>query len=468
FFAGSGGAEFRRLWLDSVYEHARFIHGYFSRHSSANNHLIGEAAGLYIAGLTWPCWPRVRDWRRVAQQILEREALLQSSTDGVSLEQAVCYQQFVLDFLLLALLAGRSADERFSAAYEQRLAAMLVCLASIMDAGGNVPMIGDADDGAVTRLAQSPDFSTYRSLLASGAILFGSGELKAKAGKLDDKTRWLFGSRAGELFRRVEEPRARAPLRRAFPGGGYYILGCDFETRHEIRLVADAGPLGYRSIAAHGHADALAFTLSLGGLEFLIDPGTCAYHGGGEWRAYFRGTAAHNTLRIDGVDQSLPGGDFMWVKQARARCDTWESSDAADVFEAWHDGYLRLSDPVLHRRRITLDKRARRVVIEDRLQMSGAHDVELFLHCDERCTVEAVPAGFAIRRGQWTLVAELPRHRDADARLHRGSLQPLCGWVSRRYDERRPSPTVVWRARLEGDALLRTELMCRSDYPAQS
>src|SRR5205807_109662 len=195
--------------------------------------------------------------------------------------------------------------------------------------GGNVPMIGDADDGAVTRLAQSPDFSTYRSLFASGAILFGSGELKAKAGKLDDKTRWLFGSRAGELFRLVEEPRARAPLRRAFPDGGYYILGCDFETPEEIRLVADAGPLGYRSIAAHGHADALAFTLSLGGLEFLIDPGTYAYHGGGEWRAYFRGTAAHNTLRIDGVDQSQAGGDFMWVKQARARCDRWESSDAA-------------------------------------------------------------------------------------------------------------------------------------------
>src|SRR5207237_4460705 len=171
FFAGSGGAEFRRLWLDSVYEHARFIHGYFSRHSSANNHLIGEAAGLYIAGLTWPCWPRVRDWRRVAQQILEREALLQSSTDGVNLEQAVCYQQFVLDFLLLALLAGRSAGERFSAAYEQRVAAMLEFLAALMDVGGNVPMIGDSDDGAVTRLAQSSDFCAYRSLLATGAIL---------------------------------------------------------------------------------------------------------------------------------------------------------------------------------------------------------------------------------------------------------------------------------------------------------
>ncbi len=467
-FAGAEGARFKRAWLDSVYQHTRFVHGYFSRHSSANNHLIGEAAGLYIAGLTWPCWSKLRDWRQAARQILEREALLQSSADGVNLEQAVCYQQFVLDFLLLALLAGRSAGERFSAAYEQRVAAMLEFLAALMDAGGNVPMIGDSDDGAVTRLAQSPDFCAYRSLLASGAILFGNGELKFKAGKLDDKTRWLFGPRAEELFSRVDGPHAPPPRSRAFPGGGYYVLGCEFETRDELRLVADAGPLGYRSIAAHGHADALSFTLSLGGLEFLIDPGTYAYHGGGPWRAYFRGTAAHNAVRIDGLDQSQPGGDFMWLKQARAGCDAWETSAAMDVFEGWHDGYLRLSDPVLHRRRIALDKRARCVVIEDRLQMSGAHDVELFLHCDERCAVQAVPAGFAIRRGPWTLVVGLPRHPAAAAQLHCGSMQPLCGWVSRHYDHRQPSPTIAWRARLQGPCLLRTELMCRSDYPAHS
>ena len=468
FFVGSEGARFRRRWLDSIYEHALFIHGYFSRHSSANNHLIGEAAGLYVAGVTWPCWAKLRKWREGARRILEREALLQSSPDGVNLEQAVCYQQLVLDFLLLALLAGRSADERFSAAYEQRLAAMLEFLASIMDAGGHVPMVGDSDDAAVTRLAQSPDSCPYRSLLASGAILFGSGALRAKAGKLDDKTRWLFGSHAEELFNRADEPQTLLPPRRAFPGGGYYVLGCDFETRDEIRLVADAGPLGYRSIAAHGHADALAFTLSLGGLEFLIDPGTYAYHGGGIWRAYFRGTAAHNTLRIDGIDQSEAGGDFMWVRQARARCDVWESSATTDVFEGWHDGYLRLADPVLHRRRITLDKRTRSVVIEDRLQMSSAHDVEVFLHFDERCTVQPAPAGFTIRRDSATLVVALPRHRDASFEVHRGSLQPTCGWVSRRYDHRRPSPTIAWRARLEGDSVLRTVLMCRSDYLSQS
>lgn len=472
FFVGDEGASFKRRWLDSVYEHARFIRGYFSQHSSANNHLIGEAAGLYIASVTWPCWPSLRGWRQVAREILEREALLQSSADGVNLEQAVCYQQFVLDFLLLALLAGRSVGERFSAAYQQRLQAQLVFLASIMDADGNVPMIGDCDDGAVTRLAQSASYSPYRSLLASGALLFGDAALKSKAGGLDDKTRWLFGSGAEEQFARLGAPREPQPPRelprRAFPVGGYYILGCDFESPEEIRLVADAGPLGYRGIAAHGHADALAFTLSLGGLEFLIDPGTYAYHGGGEWRAYFRGTAAHNTLRIDGLDQSETGGDFMWVRHARAACDLWESSAATDIFEGWHDGYLGLADPVLHRRRITLDKRARRVVIEDRLRMSGGHEVELFFHCDERCTVQRTAEGFALQRGSPTLLIDLPRLPGASFQLHRGSLKPLCGWVSRRYDHREPSPTIVWRAQLQGESVLRTELMCQTDYPAQS
>jgi hypothetical protein len=467
-FAGTDGARFRSQWLDSVYQHARFVRGYFSRHSSANNHLIGEAAGLYIASLTWPCWPSVRRWGRQARRILEREALRQSSADGVNLEQAVCYQQFVLDFLMLALLAGWSAGEQFPAEFEQRLESMLEFLAAIMDAGGNVPMIGDADDGAVTGLLAGAQSCAYRSLLASGAILFDNSALGSKAGSLDDKTRWLLGARADELFARLSASRAAPPRRRAFRGGGYYVLGCDFESGNEIRVVADAGPLGYGALAAHGHADALSFTLSIGGLEFLIDPGTYAYHGGGAWRAYFRGTAAHNTLRIDGLDQSQAGGDFMWLRHARAACETWESSAGADVLEAWHDGYLRLPDPVLHRRRIMLDKDARLVVIEDRLQMRAAHDVELFLHCAEHCSVEPVPGGFALRRGPWTVVVALPQQRPAESRLHCGSLEPLCGWVSRHYDQRQPSPTIVWRARLAGESLLRTELMCRSDYPANS
>jgi len=135
----------------------------------------------------------------------------------------------VLEFLLLAVLAGRSAGERFSAACEQRVAAMLEFLASLMDAGGNVPMIGDSDDGAVTRLTRTQTSVPYRSLLASGAILFGNSDLKFKAGKLDDKTRWLFGPAGRRAVQSTQRAaRAAAPQAAAFPGGRLLRSGVRF------------------------------------------------------------------------------------------------------------------------------------------------------------------------------------------------------------------------------------------------
>jgi len=459
-FEDAESARFRRRWLESVHQHAQFVRGYFSLHSSANNHLIGEAAGLFVAAVTWPHWSIVRAWVAAAKAILEREALLQNAPDGVNREQAVSYQQFVLDFLLLALLAGKASGQHFSRAYESRIVAMLEYLSSIMDARGNVPMLGDADDGAVLRLAQGGDFSPYRSLLATGAIMFRRGDFKLKAGALDDKTRWLLGSESAALFQVQGTAQTPLPPRRAFPAGGYYILGCDFETDREIRLIADAGPVGYQTIAAHGHADALAFTLSVGGIEFLIDPGTYAYHTQAPWRAYFRGTSAHNTLRVDGRDQSQSGGNFMWLKKARAGCSLWSSTAERDVFEGWQDGYARLADPVMHRRRIVLDKAARRVAIEDRLEMVGEHDIELFFHCGERCRIDILTNGYAVEQGAKKIIIRLPHLEGSHSCVHHGSGAPISGWVSSRYDDKRPSPTIAWRARLKGGVVLCSEIIC--------
>ncbi|HET7775733.1 MAG TPA: alginate lyase family protein, partial [Azospira sp.] len=459
-FAGAAGNLFRQGWLESIYRHAQFVRSHLSLHSSANNHLIGEAAGLFIAGMAWPHWPRLLEWRATAQRILEREALLQNAPDGVNREQAVAYQQFELDLLLLPLLAAQANGLDFPASYSGRIEAMLEYLASIMDVGGNVPMIGDADDGAAVRLAPGPGFCPYRSLLATGAVLFGRADFKAKAGALDDKTRWLLGPQTTARYGAVPAEPVCLPVRRAFPEGGYYLLGRDFETAGEIRLLADAGPLGYQGIAAHGHADALAFTLSLGGREFLVDPGTYAYHTEGAWRAYFRGTAAHNTVRVDGCDQSEPGGNFMWLAKARAGCSRWQSTAEADEFEGWHDGYRRLADPVMHFRRIALDKATGRITIDDRLEMAGAHDIELFFHCSEHCRIEPVDGGYAISHGERTIRLRLPALAGASVRLHCGSTAPIAGWISRHFDERQPAPTLHWQARLAGTTDLRTEIDC--------
>jgi hypothetical protein len=459
-FEDARGARLLRRWLQSVSEHAHFVNGHFSLHSSANNHLIGEATGLFLAAVTWPGLPQSQAWLATARGILEREALLQNAPDGVNREQAVSYQQFELDLLLLAVLAGRANGYPFSHAFTSRLEAMLEFLASIMDAGGNVPMFGDSDDGAVLRLAQDRGHCRFRSLLATGAILFRRADFKAKAGALDDKTRWMMGESAEGAYRRLDASTAKLPARSAYEHGGYYVLGCDFESGNEIRLVADAGPLGYQSIAAHGHADALSFTLSVGGVEFLVDPGTYAYHTHGAWRAYFRGTAAHNTVRVDGQDQSESGGNFMWLRKARAGCTAWSPTPGRDLFEGWHDGYARLPDPVMHWRRIVLHKRERRIIIEDTLEMAGTHLIELYFHCSERASVDLGPDGCTISQDDRTVSLGLPPLPHAHAQVLKGSIGPIGGWVSRRFDHKEPAPTVVWQAWLSGTTVLRSEIQC--------
>src|SRR5690606_17890898 len=166
------------------------------------------------------------------------------------------------------------------------------------------------------------------------------------------------------------------------------------------------------------------------------------------WRAYFRGTAAHNTVRVDGEDQSEPGGNFLWLRKARAGCSLWLSSAQKDTFEGWHDGYLRLPDPVKHRRLLELDKAARILVVEDTLEMSEAHDVELLFHCSEDCTVVAVPGGFRVSQGEASVRVLLPRldpsriesgGEEARACVHHGSVS--------RSEERRVGNARATRSR---------------------
>lgn len=458
-FEATEGKAFRERWLASVYRHSTFIEGFFSLHSSANNHLLGEAAGLLLAAQTWPCWAESEGWERTSRALLEEHGLAQNAPDGVNREQAISYQQFSFDLLLLPLLSAKAVGRPLSGALSARMEAMLEYIASVMDVGGRLPMFGDADDAYAVRLSPQPGFCRYRSLLATGAVLYRRGDFKAKAGSLDDKTRWLLGESA-RRFDSLDATNARLPVRRAFPEGGYYILGWDFEQPSEARLVVDAGPLGYRAIAAHGHADALSFTLSLGGRECFVDPGTYAYHTQGAWRAYFRGTAAHNTVRIDGRDQSEQGGNFLWLAKARAGCEEWRVSGDEDVFEGWHDGYRRLADPVLHRRRIAVDKRAHRIVLRDRLEMRGRHVVELRFHLAEGCGVECESAAVRVIQGDRSLRLILPSWPDARLQLLRGSSTPIGGWVSRAYDEKVPAWTLAWSATCEGPVSLESVIDC--------
>ena len=454
-FDDADGQSFKTRWLTSIYQHCHFIAGHFSKFSSANNHLLGELLGLFVAGLAWPLWSESKHWRERAKLQFEAEALKQNGSDGVNKEQANWYHQEVADMMLLAGLVGRANDDDFSQPYWDRLRGMMEYVASIMDVNGNVPNFGDADDAVITRLDPALP-NVYRSILACGAIAFESAAFKEKARSIDDKTIWLFGDAATDKFAALRGAKLGEPSRRAFPEAGYYVLGSDFDAEHEVRIVADAGPLGYLSIAAHGHADALSFTLSAAGRELLIDPGTYAYHTQAKWRDYFKGTSAHNTLRVDGCDQSVSGGNFLWVKHAPARVLEFASAGGQDRLIAEHGGYRRLADPVLHRRELHYSHTSRTLKVIDELQCRGEHDIEIFWHLSDTCTVNVAGQCALIRDGGSELTLQVPA---AMVVSHiKGEENPPLGWISRSFDSRVPCSTIRASTRISGNSRFETTI----------
>ncbi len=441
-----------------IYRHLWDVTRKFSRYSSANNHLIGEAAGVYIGSTYFRGLKNARRWRGRSREILQAEMFAQTYEDGGNREQALGYHLFVLPFLLLPAIVGRHDDDDFGQAYWGRLEKMFEFVSAFIDGDSVSPMFGDSDDGYVLDLGMN--LGDPRSLMAIGAVLFDRNDFKALAGDFPESAYWLLGGSGMGRFDSLDVADVSSTRRScALSDSGYYILSSDTgDGASPIRVVFDCGELGFKSIAAHGHADALSFTLRAGGHDILVDPGTYDYFTYPCWRNYFRSTRAHNTIGLDGTDQSEMLGSFLWGRKANARCLRWEPTDAGGRVVGEHDGYSRLNDPVTHRRTVSLDAPAGVVEVVDELVCDGRHEVALALHFAEHCRV--TPSGknrFDVDYGGGRATIALDGLLSVE--LFRGSEDPICGWVSRGYHRRNPAITLVGRCTCNGGLKLDTRVV---------
>jgi len=447
------GTMWRRIG-QAVYLHLWQITRSYSHGSSANNHLIGEAAGVFIGSQYFSDLPGAARWRRESAAILAREIELQTYADGCSREQALGYHLFVLEFFLFAGLVARRVSADFSPAYWTRLERMLEFLQGLVEGGGSLPMFGDADDGYVLDLGDSADRAA--GLLSVGAGLFGRADFK-RAGGYTESARWLLGAPGRERIDAIPTPPAPALASRAFPDAGYYVLQCGTSTPDtRVSVVFDCGELGFKSIAAHGHADALSFSLRAYGRDVLVDPGTYDYFSAPAWRDYFRSTRAHNTVVVDGVDQSVMLGPFLWGARAEAQGVRWTPRATGATVVAAHDGYTRLPDPVVHRRTLDLDEPTGVLAIHDELIMRGSHRIALYFHLSEHCRVAGVESHrYRIAVDGHTVTLDVDPL--LNVRALTASEDPIGGWVSRRYHEKAPATTLVATGVFVGS----TSLRCR-------
>jgi Heparinase II/III-like protein len=194
-------------------------------------------------------------------------------------------------------------------------------------------------------------------------------------------------------------------------------------------------------------------------VDVLADPGTYCYHGEPEWRSYFRLTIAHNTVELEGQNQSSDGGPFLWLRHANAReIDVQDIGDAAE-WTAEHDGYLSLDPPARHRRCVLLDRASRTVDIVDEIS-GGSHDVRLAFHLGPDVHAELDGARAILRwpgaSAPGAARAELPHPLQWS--LHRGEIDPIAGWYSSGLGRRTPAVTLVGRGRSAPDEPLITRL----------
>jgi hypothetical protein len=204
---------------------------------------------------------------------------LQILPDGVGAEQAVGYQLFVVELLMLVAHLVRLRGEPVPPDLLAAIDRSATFLAAVVGEHDPDPRFGDDDEGFAVRLGAEP-VRTVRDHLGLVGAFFGHAQVRhAQArrwGRATPAAVWL--EPPGEAGPGLDLPADPEPATLYAPHGGLVML-----RNRGRRVLMDVGPLGYLSLAAHGHADALSVTVSLDGSD-IINPGTGSSYGHPDWR----------------------------------------------------------------------------------------------------------------------------------------------------------------------------------------
>ena len=403
---------FRRRFLAGLYRHGLHLERNLSVYFSRNTHLLGEAVALHALGSLFPSFPGARRWAETGARIVGEEMDFQVREDGSQFEQSTYYHVYALDMLLLHTVLANPG-----AAFREKLARMADYLEALLGPAGAIPFLGDDDGGRLFHPYGRRDRFGRATMATASALLNGPCGFQPE--DVPEQAAWWLGEQALGATPPEAAPTA---VSRLFRDAGLAVM-CS----GDLRVYMDAGPLGTRR-AGHGHADTLSIVVRKGEEEILIDPGTYTYVSEPEWRNRFRGTAAHNTVRIDGRDQATAVWPFGWAEQPETRILEWSSSPTEDVLQA-ECRYGGLT----HRRTVRLQKPDTVAVVDEIEGPGGECPIEQFWH--PAGPVDAVSPNCFRIAGHWRLGLDAA----LCAELSEGG---EYGWRSEAFGSKTPSPVI--------------------------
>ena len=356
-----------------------------------DNHGVTEAAALAVIGHNLRSLPKSAYWRQLAAERMEIMVENNVDEDGVQIEQSPFYHFYVFNFFWQIYHWGKLFQTETPPALKEATEGMIRFATYLTHPDGSIPLIGSSTKYDVRKQYQY---------------------IYAQAAESDPAFAWVWS--AGKQGTPPE------PLNKLFPTAGWAILRSSFGTADNFNdpthIVFDVGP--YRT--GHSHRDALNLTLYAHDRTLLTDSGLFTYEDGTEFDYYF-GTAAHNTVVVDGKSQ----------EKGSAEEGAIHSGDGYACASGRHGLY----DGVTHRRALALIG-GDLVVVWDHLTSGGSHEYAQRWHLfpeaqitQDNLTLRAAPEGAAPELAIYQALG-------TDLTLHtvKGQTDPYDGWLSITYE----------------------------------
>ncbi len=433
----------------SVWEHGNRLE---KDHMRAN-WLIMEMNGLGHIALMYPELKDAARWYNFVIEILKRELKEQIYPDGFQAELSTSYQFAVIGNYMGILHAAEKYERPMPRELYDGVEKMLELFVKLVKPDGVEPNIGDGHGMALTTL--------------TGAFIkdFPNNQL----------LRWAAtGGKEGTApdYNSIVLPYSGTAALRT--GWGEDALYATF----------DGGPYGM----SHQHQDKLNLTVYANGKYILPEAGTYAYDTS-EMRAYVLSTRAHNTVRVNGMDQNRQQ-EFKWDPASVQELSgmEWNLGETVDMVSAVYDeGYNNGSTetafpkdglppvdpatlPVLykgakHSRRVMLVKKPPQglkpfLLVADRLESEDENDYEILWHLDaDKVDVD----GMNVRADDFTLMTpEMPMETLGLAMVRGASSPEWQGWMGNTMMQGEYRPIWTAKTMLHGTSLRCVTLL----YPA--
>jgi len=396
FLSPEANGKVEERWLQSLYEQALWLEKNIEYHLLAN-HFFKNGKALFFAGLYFAGTDAER-WLEKGLDIISAEIDEQILADGGHFERSPMYHAMIcedcLDLLSLAQGSEGRVPEHLVERLREKCSGMVRFLLGMTHPDGDIALFNDAAFGIEARPA---------NLIAYYERLTGERIPETTVGH------W------------------------AFPETGYFTMA----PRSGDRLIIDCGPVGPDYQPGHSHCDTLSFELSLKGRRVIVDSGCCQYVDG-DIRCYNRGNVGHNTITIDGRNQSEVWSAHRCGRRAYPLHAHLEARpDGSLVFSGAHNGYRYLKGCPVHHRAITWS--GNEIIVEDRIEGKDSHDIEARLHVSPELLVNMIDGAAIVRDGD-QILATITLQGE-------GSIATTEGWYCPEFGIMQPCVVLRQRSR---------------------